>query len=65
MNILVVGGSDGIGLELAKYYKDLGDNIVIVGRSDKNLPDSLKNFFISADISENQGIDKLFKDFFY
>lgn len=64
MNILIIGGSDGIGLHLAKYYKSIGANVAIVGRSNKNLPDSLKDFFISADVSHDMGIDNLFKEHF-
>lgn len=35
--ILIVGGSSGLGLELAKKYRDLGHTLFITGRTDPKL----------------------------
>ena len=35
-NILITGGSQGLGLELANYFYKLGANIIICARDKKN-----------------------------
>lgn len=52
-NILIVGGSSGLGLELAKQYADLGHTVVITGRKDPQVPKLQFRFFsIDAQTSE-------------
>ncbi len=34
MNVLVVGGTSGLGLEIAKDYRDMGSNVFVTGRRD-------------------------------
>jgi len=36
MNTLIIGGTTGLGLELAKKYKDGGDTVIVTGRKDSN-----------------------------
>ena len=55
-NILIVGGSSGLGLELAKIYSVLGHNVFITGR--KNPEITKLNFFY---FSITQNMDELIK----
>ena len=57
-NILIVGGSRGIGLAVAEYYHDKVDNLVCVSRSP-----SKYGKWIEADISKQEGIDNVFAAF--
>lgn len=36
-NILIIGGSSGLGKELAKEYGKLGEHVIIVGRNEEKL----------------------------
>jgi short-subunit dehydrogenase len=63
-NILVIGGSFGIGEELCKEFSLLGSNVAIVARSkDKidGLRESLKgnHLSISCDVSSTKDLDRL------
>ncbi len=65
MNIIVTGGTDGIGLALAKKLLDLNNSVIIVGKNHnkgeavlKNLSNSNLKFF-QCDLSEKLEIDKL------
>lgn len=53
-NILIVGGSRGIGLAVAEYYHDKVDNLVCVSRSSSKF-----GKWIEADIAKQEGIDKV------
>ncbi|RUT07889.1 oxidoreductase [Dulcicalothrix desertica PCC 7102] len=53
-NILIVGGSRGIGLAVADYYHDKVDGLMCVSRSPSKF-----GKWIEADISKQQGIDKV------
>lgn len=53
-NILIVGGSRGIGLAVAEYYHDKVDNLVCVSRNPSKF-----GKWIEADISKPEGIDKV------
>lgn len=58
-DILIIGGSSGLGLELAKKYKALGHRIIVTGRKDPTIPGIV---FVHFDISANdlrQQVDKL------
>lgn len=49
-NILIVGGSSGLGLELAKQYSELGHHVFITGRKDPKVKNiKFYNFDISSD----------------
>ena len=37
-NILIVGGSSGLGLELAKNYSALGHTVLTTGRRNPGIP---------------------------
>lgn len=64
-NILIVGGSSGVGLELARHYVSEGHNVCVTGRTEPDLPDA--RFFplpitaSAADLTE--GIDRLVTSF--
>ena len=65
--ILITGSSKGIGLEIAKDFSNLGNEVFINSRSTKNLISAKKYINNSnlitcqADLSEELGIKKLFK----
>lgn len=63
-NILIIGGTSGLGLELAKTHHALGFNIFITGRKDPGLPQfQFKPFTIGFNIEDLViQIDKLVKD---
>ncbi len=49
-NILITGGSDGIGLKLAGLYAAQGANVVITGRRDSaDVPENATFHYIEAD----------------
>lgn len=56
MNVLITGGSSGIGLSLAKKYVSKGLNVWILGRSKEKLIQSL-NVLENHRISNEQKID--------
>lgn len=52
-NILIVGGTSGLGLELAKLYSALGHTIYITGRKDPKIPNlQFLHFSISHDTND-------------
>ncbi|MBF2066726.1 MAG: SDR family oxidoreductase [Calothrix sp. C42_A2020_038] len=53
-NILIVGGSRGIGLAVAEYYHDKVENLICVSRNRSKF-----GKWIEADISKQEGIDKV------
>ncbi|MCP4403348.1 MAG: SDR family oxidoreductase [bacterium] len=55
-NILIIGGTSGLGLELAKIYSTLGHTVSITGRKNPNIP-NLKFHYLS--VTEN--VDDLIK----
>lgn len=62
-NIMVVGGTSGIGLEVVIQLHELGSNLCVVGRCKEklhNLEDRLKNKthrMLSFDVSKVEGIE--------
>lgn len=64
-NILIVGGSSGLGLDLARHYVREGHTVCITGRHDPGLAGST---YIELDIDADgshlsQGIDRLLETF--
>lgn len=52
-NILIVGGTSGLGLELAKIYSSLGHTVFIVGRKNPNIANvKFINFSITDNLKE-------------
>lgn len=52
-NILIVGGTSGLGLELAKIYNSLGHTVMVAGRKDPNIANiRYINFSITSDLNE-------------
>lgn len=52
-NILIIGGTSGLGLELAKIYSSLGHTVFIAGRKNPNIANiKFINFSITSDLNE-------------
>ncbi len=51
-NILIIGGSSGLGLELAKMYTALGHTVIITGRTDPKIENLQFIFFTVSDDSK-------------
>lgn len=61
--IIITGGTSGIGYEAAKVLKELGAEIVICGRNEKNVKKAIQElgvFGIKADVSIEQEVKNLF-----
>ena len=43
-NIIITGANQGLGLEIAKYFYQLGANVIICARDKKKL-NNIKRFF--------------------
>ena len=58
---LVTGGSDGIGLEIARHLKAAGAEVIVVGRDPARLAAALTEGFdvMTADLSTAAGCDAL------
>jgi NAD(P)-dependent dehydrogenase (short-subunit alcohol dehydrogenase family) len=56
-NIIITGGTDGIGLEVVKKLKALEANVIVIGRN----PENIKNLdvkFYPCDLRDGQQISK-------
>jgi short-subunit dehydrogenase len=64
-NILITGGSDGIGLETAKLLAQQGNRITIVARSKERLENAILQLpnsghsFLVADLTKKEDVDAL------
>jgi len=65
---LITGASSGIGLELAKQFADVGDDIVLTARSEDKLNELAKDLrqshnvtmtVITSDLSKRDEVDRL------
>jgi len=54
MNVLIVGGSSGLGLALAKEFADCGDKVIVTGRKDPKVEFAM---FLKLDLTQTK-IDK-------
>ena len=63
-NVLITGGTAGIGLAVAKRFAKHGAHIVICGRRDegKTIAENIGVQFIKADLSRDDEINQLFAD---
>lgn len=68
-NIIVTGGSSGIGLALTKQFIDLGANVWIIGRDKKKLEkvkseiNSNSINIIAADVSQLEDLQNVYQNF--
>jgi short-subunit dehydrogenase len=70
MNVIIVGGTFGIGLELSKQYLDKAKNLIIIGRSENKFPD-IKQYLLGSatnvitkklDVTDLAQTQKVFQD---
>lgn len=72
-NILITGGSMGLGIELVKYFITKGSNIAVCARNKKKLSSAIKKisktrlknqkiFLYKADVSKEEDINKMYKN---
>lgn len=62
--ILITGGATGMGYEMTKMFKNKGAEIIICGRTEKNVMDAAKKLNVlgfTADVSNEQDVENLFK----
>ena len=62
-NVIVTGGSSGIGYETAKLLRFHGAEVVICGRNEENIQqaaEELDVFAVQADVSNEADVQKLF-----
>ena len=61
-NILITGGTSGIGLMLAQRFSEAGAHVIIVGRraSGQYIADKLNIYFLSADVTNETAMADLF-----
>ena len=61
--VLIIGGSAGIGLEIAKQFAALNNKVIITGRDEKRLQETLKQIpnaiAIPSDVSNPEDVEKL------
>lgn len=66
-NVVVIGGSSGIGLAAADAARQLEANVTIVGRSEKKLHAALAQLqgarAVAADIADEASVQKIFDGF--
>lgn len=56
-SVLITGGNRGIGLQIARAFADLGDNVAVTHRS-QSPPDGL--FGVRADVTDAKSLDDAF-----
>jgi NAD(P)-dependent dehydrogenase (short-subunit alcohol dehydrogenase family) len=67
--VLVSGGSSGIGLEIARGFRDLGAQVVATGSSQRKLTDERSEagnagiVFAHADLRDHEGTERLIANF--
>ena len=61
-NVLITGGSSGIGEEIAKCLFGLGSNIIIVGRDENKLKKALSKIVANNKNNQNNTLDILQSD---
>lgn len=63
-NIVITGGTKGLGLNIAKFFLELNNyNVIVLGRNKKNLNKLLLNknfYFLKCDLSKYLEIKKIF-----
>lgn len=57
-SVLITGGNRGIGLQIARAFAELGDNVAVTHRSEST-PDGL--FGVRADVTDAKSLDNAFE----
>lgn len=64
MNIMVIGGTSGIGLALARHYLQRGDRVAVCGRDLQRLPADLHGVVsYQLDIADRASLSQAIDDF--
>ncbi|MFZ6875090.1 SDR family NAD(P)-dependent oxidoreductase [Undibacterium sp. Di27W] len=64
MNIMVIGGTSGIGLALARHYLQRGDRVAVCGRHLQRLPADLHSAVsYQLDIADRSSLSQAIDDF--
>ena len=58
-SVLVTGGNRGIGLAIARAFRDNGDRVAVTSRSGE-APDGL--FAVQADVTDTESVDRAFTE---
>ena len=65
-NVVIVGGSSGIGLATAKLVKEQSANVTIAGRSSETLRHAVQQLgdvrAVTADITSEAGVQEIFRE---
>ncbi len=63
LNILITGGTSGIGLETAILLSKKVNKVIVCGRTQKNIEILNQNniLFIKADVSKEEDVEKMYK----
>jgi NADP-dependent 3-hydroxy acid dehydrogenase YdfG len=63
-NVVIVGGSSGIGLATAKLVREQGANVTIAGRSSERLRHAVQQLgdvrAVKADVTDEAGVQEIF-----
>lgn len=65
MNVMIIGGTSGIGLGLARHYLELGARVAVCGRDLNRVDAPLRARFVTyeLDIAERPKVDAAVEDF--
>lgn len=62
-NVVIVGGSSGIGLGLARRFESMGASVIVTGRSSADFDQSGKTAgleFLELDVTRRDSVDRFF-----
>ena len=62
LNVIIIGGSKGIGFGLAKYFINYGDNVIITSRKQNSLDNALNKLTNISNNNNNNNISGIICD---